>query len=71
MEQSRSARILVEGDRVDLAHEGFPTRHHHLASFDFDRHLLVCNFAEQLGGRDLPHCSLGRPFELPDRPFLN
>src|SRR5437588_1349159 len=64
MEQSRSASILVEGHRVDLAHEGFPTRHHRLASFDFDRHLLVCNFAEQIGGRRLPHCSLWSSFRI-------
>src|SRR6516225_2973704 len=54
MEQSRSARILVQSQSVDLAQKCFPACHHHGATVDLDRDLLICNLAEQIGGRYQP-----------------
>src|SRR5258705_7929687 len=54
MEQSRSARVLVQRQRVDLAQESFPTRHHHSSAIDVDRDWLSRNFAEEIGGRYWP-----------------
>src|SRR5215831_5127128 len=55
MEQSRCARILVQGLSMDLARQSFPTRHHDFVTADVDRDLLACNLAEHLSGRHRPY----------------
>jgi len=49
IEQPRSASILVQSHRMNLAQESFPMRHDHFAAVDFDLDLLTSNFAEQTG----------------------
>src|ERR1700730_15059802 len=49
LEQSCSARILIESHSLDLAQVSLPTRHHHFEAVDFDRDLLACNLAKEIG----------------------